>query len=53
MNGNARKIKRVSAFETSKFECIIAENTKVRTCKFREILTLILRPLNKDYKFVA
>jgi hypothetical protein len=44
-NGNARKIEGVSASETS--------NGKVRTYKFREILTLILWPFSKDYKFIA
>jgi hypothetical protein len=52
-NGNVHKIKGVSAGKTSKFECTIAENTKVRTHKFREILTLILWPFRKDYKFSA
>jgi len=41
------------AGETSKFECTNAENAKVRTRKFREILTLVLWPLSKDYKFIA
>jgi hypothetical protein len=42
MNANAHKIKEVSAGKTSKFTCTIAENAKVRTRKFREILTLVL-----------
>jgi hypothetical protein len=52
-DGNARKIKGVSAGKTSKFECTSAENAKVRTCKFREILTLFLWPFNKDCKFIV
>jgi hypothetical protein len=47
-NGNARKIEGVPAGKTSKFECTIMENAKVRQCKFREILTLILWPFSKD-----
>jgi len=31
---NAHKIEGVSASETSKFKCTIAENVKVRTSKF-------------------
>jgi hypothetical protein len=53
MNGNARKVEGVSTRKTSKFECTIMENAKVRPCKFREILTLILWPFSKDYKFIA
>jgi hypothetical protein len=52
MNGNAHKIKGVSSSKTSKFKCTIVVNAKVRTCKFREILTLILWPFRKDYKFI-
>jgi hypothetical protein len=36
MYGDAHKIEGVSAGETSKFGCIIAEDVKVRTRKFRE-----------------
>jgi hypothetical protein len=42
MNGNVHKIKAVFAGKTSKFICTIAENAKVGTHKFREILTLVL-----------
>jgi hypothetical protein len=42
MNGNACNIEGVSCGETSKFECTIVENAKVRTHEFGEILTLIL-----------
>jgi hypothetical protein len=48
-----RKIEGVSASEITKFECTMTENAKVRTSKFREILTLILWLFNKDYKFIA
>jgi hypothetical protein len=51
-NGNVRKIKGVSASETSKFKCSIAEKAKVGTRKFREIFTLHLWPYSKDYKFI-
>jgi hypothetical protein len=47
MNGNPQKIEGVSTGKTSKFECTITENAKVRTCKFREILTLVLWPFIK------
>jgi len=53
MNGNARKIDGVSASETSKFKCTVMESAIVRTCKFREILTLIVWPFSKDYKFIS
>jgi hypothetical protein len=53
MNGNAPKIEGVSAGETLKFGCTIAEDAKVRTNKFREFLTLILWPFSKHYKFIA
>jgi hypothetical protein len=53
MNGDACKINGVSASETSKFECIIAENAKVRKHVFREILTQMLWPFIRDYKFIA
>jgi membrane protein YdbS with pleckstrin-like domain len=33
-SGNAHKIEGVSASETSKFKCTIAENAEVRTGKF-------------------
>jgi hypothetical protein len=50
---NACKIKGVSAGVTSVFECTIAENAKVETCKFREILTLFLWPFSNDCKFIV
>jgi len=46
-NGNMHKTEGVSAGETSKFECTVTGNAKVRTHKFREMLTLILRPCSK------
>jgi hypothetical protein len=54
-SGNPHKIKGVSTGETSKFECTATENTKVRTCKFREILLQIRikMALHKDYKFIV
>jgi len=53
MNGNVCKIEGVSASKTSKFGCTITEDAKVRTCKFREFLTLILWPFRKHYKFIV
>jgi hypothetical protein len=50
MNGTAHTIEGVSAGETSKFKCTVMENAKVRPCKFREIVTVILWPFSKDYK---
>jgi len=47
MYGNAHKITEISAVNTSKFKCTNVENTKVRMCKFRDILTLILQPFSK------
>jgi hypothetical protein len=52
-NGYAHKTEGVSANETSKFKCTIIENAKVRTHKFREIITLNLWPFSKDHKFIA
>jgi len=52
-DGNARKIKGVSAGGTSKFECTVVENAKVKTCKFREILTLFLWPFSNDCEFIV
>jgi hypothetical protein len=53
MNENACKIEGVTISETSKFRCTVAEDAKVRTCIFREFLTLILWPFSKHYKFIA
>jgi hypothetical protein len=53
MNGTARKIEGVSAGQTTKFECTIAVNAKVRIHKFRDILTLFLWPFSKDCLFIA
>jgi len=53
VNGNVRKIDGLSAGETSKFESTVVENTTVRSCQFREILTLIVWPFSKDYKFIS
>jgi hypothetical protein len=53
MNGDVHKIEGVSASETAKLEPTIAENAKVRKCKFREILTLILWPFSTDCKFIV
>jgi len=52
-NGNAHKIEGVSASKTSKFEYTIIEKAKVRPCKFREILTLILWPFSEGCNFIA
>jgi hypothetical protein len=49
-NENPHKIEGVYTGKTSKFECTITENAKVRACKFREILTLILWPFIKTIK---
>jgi len=43
----------VSASETQKLECTIAENAEVRTCKCKEILTLILCPFSKEYELIT
>jgi len=50
---NARKIKGVSTGRTSKYECTIAENAKLKTCKSRENLTLFLWPFSNDCKFIV
>jgi hypothetical protein len=52
-NGKVQKTKGVSASETSKFECTIADRAKVRTRKFKETLMLDLRHYREDHKFIV